>query len=85
MHVLKSRNPIWLLLDIIICIWLWNIGIIVAAIFFTIDSVIQLLYTILPDMIDPLEKNKKYRVFYSLFLGIALFLIVRHFSLAKVI
>lgn len=77
MHIIKSRNPIWLILDIAIAIWMWKLGIIIAAIFFTFDSVVQLLYTFLPDMVDMWDYNKKYRVFYALFFLLAIFFILR--------
>jgi hypothetical protein len=80
MHIFKSRNPIWLILDIVIAVLLWREAILVAAIFFTLDSLIQLIYTVLPDMVDAWDKNKNYRIFYTLFFAIALFFIVRHLT-----
>jgi hypothetical protein len=78
MHIIKSRNPVWLLLDIAIMILCWKAGILVAALFFTFDTVVQLIYTILPDFVDVWEKNKKYRIFYTLFFLSAIFFVIRH-------
>jgi hypothetical protein len=85
MHIFKSRNPIWLLIDIIITVWLWKIPVIIGALFFTFDSVIQLIYTILPDMVDSWDKSKKYRAFYALFLLAGLYFIFRYLIAEKIV
>jgi hypothetical protein len=85
MHIFKSRNPIWLIGDILMTIWMWKAGVLVAAIFFTFDSIIQFLYTILPDMVDAWDKNTKYRVFYTLFLVVGIFFLIRYLTATKVI
>ncbi len=79
MHIFKSRNPLWLLIDISLAIWMWRAGTIGAALFFTFDSAVQLTYTFLPDMVDSWDKNKKYRVFYTLFLLAGVFFFFRYF------
>jgi hypothetical protein len=85
MHILKSRNPFWLLLDIIIAVWLWKVGVIVAAVFFTLDALLQLVYTFFPDLIDSWDTLKTYRVFYTVFFFIAIFFIIRYLAAERII
>ncbi len=80
MHLFKSRNPIWLILDVVITYWLWKAGIHIAFAFFLFDSIIQLIYTFFPEFNDGLDKSKKYRIFYAVFYIVMLISIFLHLT-----
>lgn len=77
MHIFKSRNPIWLILDLV-CAWgFWKVPVLIPAIFFTFDSLLQLVYMFFPEMIDTLEKKNSFRIFYTLALLVAIVFIIK--------
>jgi hypothetical protein len=80
MHIFKSRNPLWLIGDIILAVWLWRIPLFIPALFFTLDSLLQLIYTFFPEMIDTLEKKMWFRFMYISFFILALLFIIKAIS-----
>jgi hypothetical protein len=80
MHIFKSRNPLWLLGDIAITVWLWSIPLFIPAIFFSLDTLLQLVYTFFPELVDTFEKSLLYRIMYVALWLAAVGMIVLHLS-----
>jgi len=80
MHIFKSRNPLWLIGDVICAVGFWRVPLLIPALFFTLDSILQLIYTFFPEAIDTLEKKKGFRLFYVIALMIAIFFIIKALS-----